>query len=469
MKKKVIQSVLAMFLVFGLLNSPVFAATAQQPVMSVISVDLPVYSAFDQLSDPGNHTHLADLTYNTQVIVLSEKDYAAQIQTTDGTVTGWVHKAYLSNKVTDQTWLVKQGRNLRADPSTANPPIGFISDNSMVYVLDYNSSAKFYKIQTSDGKVGWIKGTYQRDDGTEYGGGRNVIPYEFGKKDTATTNISIYTPLNTKANVTADQINKYIQYKTNGVKTLMTGLGSTYLQAQTVTRVNAVYLLAHSGLESKWGTSAIASNKYNFYGIHATDLQPMDSAYDYSTPTNGIIAGAEFISDTYVNRDQSNTADYPFAQPTLDNMRFNDNLHQYSTDEAWASKIANLIKEFNTFTYTKGWKQIAGQWYFNNGDGTYKTGWLNVGGKWYYFKSGGVMQTGWLYTGGQWYYLNSSGAMQTGWLYTGGKWYYLNTSGTMQKGWKLIGSKWYFFYSDGHMAANTKIGKYRLGSNGAMI
>jgi hypothetical protein len=97
-------------------------------------------------------------------------------------------------------------------------------------------------------------------------------------------------------------------------------------------------------------------------------------------------------------------------------------------------------------------------------------GWVYTKGNWYYYDmKTGVMKTGWVYTGGHWYYLAGSGAMKTGWLKWGGKWYYLNKSGAMETGWKLINNKWYYFYSNGSMAANTTIGKYRLGWDGAML
>ena len=39
----------------------------------------------------------------------------------------------------------------------------------------------------------------------------------------------------------------------------------------------------------------------------------------------------------------------------------------------------------------------------------------------------------------------------------------------MLTGWQKIAGKWYYFYSDGAMAANTTIGGYRLGMDGAWI
>jgi hypothetical protein len=116
-----------------------------------------------------------------------------------------------------------------------------------------------------------------------------------------------------------------------------------------------------------------------------------------------------------------------------------------------------------------GWLQTGGTWYYFSGSGEMKTGWLNNGGAWYYFNASGAMKTGWLSSGRTWYYFHSSGAMQTGWQLVGGKWYYFTKSGAMETGWMLLGNKWYYFYSDGSMAANTTIGGYKIGRDGAML
>jgi glucan-binding YG repeat protein len=136
-----------------------------------------------------------------------------------------------------------------------------------------------------------------------------------------------------------------------------------------------------------------------------------------------------------------------------------------------------------------GWVKDAGEWYYLNTDGAMQTGWLKDGskwylltmsgematgwmkdkGQWYYLNSDGAMQTGWLKDGGKWYFLNHNGTMKTGWLSQGGTWYYLNTGGSMQVGWKEVSNEWYYFYSSGKMAANTTIGGYKLGKDGAWI
>ncbi|WP_312473473.1 glucosaminidase domain-containing protein [Neobacillus sp.] len=499
MKNRVIGSFLMFVLLLGIFNGASLkqAEAAEQPNMIVTAIKLPVYRNFEELSDhqihlSSSYTRYAELSYNDKVTILSEKDYAAKIRMEDGRE-GWVHRAYLNSDIKNQTWLVKKGRNLRDSSDGSKPVIGSIPDNTKVYVLEVTPDTKYYKIETVDEpkKQGWIYNWYlEKEQFMSINGGSDVIPYEFGKEGTTTNSISIFTPLNTTSNVSDKAINQFINYKTKWTNTLMTGMGSSYIEAQNKTGLNAIYLVAHSGLETKWGTSGIVANKYNYYGINANDLQPLTSAYDYFSKSSGIVAGAIFINQMYVNRDtlMKDSLD-PYKQPTLDNMRFNSNYHQYSSDEAWASKIAQIAKEFTAFTANTGWKNLDGKWYYYNQDWTLKTGWLQAGGKWYYLNQSGVMQTGWLYSGGKWYYLDNGGVMKTGWISTGGKWYfldgngamktgwvsaggkwyYMNKSGTMQTGWVLVSGKWYYLYSDGHMAANTTIGKYRLGKSGAMI
>jgi hypothetical protein len=116
-----------------------------------------------------------------------------------------------------------------------------------------------------------------------------------------------------------------------------------------------------------------------------------------------------------------------------------------------------------------GWNSINGKWYYGKADGNAQRGWQLDGGKWYYLQNNGVMKTGWQLDGGKWYYLQSNGAMKTGWQLAGGKWYYLQTNGVMKIGWQLDGGRWYFLNTNGEMTANTTVGGYKLGSDGAWI
>ncbi|MEW8969224.1 MAG: hypothetical protein AB2411_01295 [Mesobacillus sp.] len=117
-----------------------------------------------------------------------------------------------------------------------------------------------------------------------------------------------------------------------------------------------------------------------------------------------------------------------------------------------------------------GWLYNGYKWYYlDKTDGFMKTGWVKDGNKWYFLDNGGVMKSGWIKDGGKWYFLNKGGDMKTGWLNYNYKWYYLDNGGVMKTGWVKVGTKWYYMYSSGVMAANTTIGGYRLGKDGAWI
>ncbi|MVX63292.1 cell wall-binding protein [Clostridium chromiireducens] len=78
----------------------------------------------------------------------------------------------------------------------------------------------------------------------------------------------------------------------------------------------------------------------------------------------------------------------------------------------------------------------------------------------------------WVLLNGRWQYNDSIGIpLKSQWFFDRNlsKWYHLGSDGNMQTGWILDGGKYYYLYPDGSMAANTKIGSYSVGSNGAWI
>lgn len=318
---------------------------------------LPVYRTFNELADyrihlnlynPG-YTRLFELGYGDIVYLIEENSYGARVRLQNG-LEGWVHRSYLETDLSEDLWLVKDGRTFREGPGTGYRNIGFIETKSMVRVLDYVTTGEkhnvWYYIETLAGQRGWIWGAINEQDDDH---GRNLIKYENHKLGTTTNLITPFTPLNTFANVTAEQINSFVAYKTKGKTTLMTGMGNAYLTAQYTSGLNAIYLLAHSGLETGWGTSGIVSSKYNYFGIGAIDSQPAQGAYTFDTKEGGIIAGSIWISENYVTRPWDTDTKIPYYQPTIDNMRYDNSWHQYSTDEAWVEKIAYFAKEFYDF------------------------------------------------------------------------------------------------------------------------
>ncbi len=71
------------------------------------------------------------------------------------------------------------------------------------------------------------------------------------------------------------------------------------------------------------------------------------------------------------------------------------------------------------------WKQNNTGWWYTQ-ESSYSVGWEQIDGKWYYFDSNGYMKTGWINDNGTWYYCWSNGQMAQN-CYVGN--YYLNNNG----------------------------------------
>ncbi|MGG3560211.1 DUF4350 domain-containing protein [Neobacillus rhizosphaerae] len=126
----------------------------------------------------------------------------------------------------------------------------------------------------------------------------------------------------------------------------------------------------------------------------------------------------------------------------------------------------------NGVMLTNAWVLTNAKWYYVGANGAMLTNvWVLTSDKWYYVGANGAMLTNaWVQTNHKWYFVDAKGVMKSNaWVLSNGKWYFMNSKGEMQTGWVLVNKKWYFLYNDGHMAANTTIGKYKVGKDGAWI
>ncbi|MDQ0215301.1 beta-N-acetylglucosaminidase [Oikeobacillus pervagus] len=145
-------------------------------------------------------------------------------------------------------------------------------------------------------------------------------------------------------------------------KGILSGKGQAFIDASRKYKINEIYLISHSLLETGNGNSSLSKGMlvssidgksvepkivYNMYGIGAYDRCPeqcgSETAYKngWFTPEAAIIGGAQYIANSYINHDT-------YKQNTLYKMRWNPEnpgTHQYATDIGWAVKQVNNIKK----------------------------------------------------------------------------------------------------------------------------
>jgi beta-N-acetylglucosaminidase len=149
-------------------------------------------------------------------------------------------------------------------------------------------------------------------------------------------------PLYTKTSYTGEQLDAYLKHVRPD--SLLIGTGNAFKKAEKEYGTNALYFLAHAILESNWGTSKIAKDKNNLFGIGAVDSDPYGSAWTYDSYEQGILdAASEFIVPGYFSEN-----DWRFEGEHLGNKSTGMNV-RYASDAYWGQKIASLMYRMDQY------------------------------------------------------------------------------------------------------------------------
>ena len=169
--------------------------------------------------------------------------------------------------------------------------------------------------------------SYYSADGINFGTFKLDHPFQFSN-------------LKSRTNYTAADINRlYSLMGANDSK--LAGKGATFKAAEQRYGVNALYLVAHSALESAWGRSKIAKDKNNFFGISAYDDSPYTSATKFDNVDSGILGAARWINSRYLHN-----SGYPANGAYLGNKAGGMNVN-YATAPYWGESIASIMFSAN--------------------------------------------------------------------------------------------------------------------------
>ena len=136
----------------------------------------------------------------------------------------------------------------------------------------------------------------------------------------------LFKDLTEATNYSAEDLDKVFNLL-NIDNSLLENKGATFKEAEEHYHINALYLLAHSALESDWGRSKIAKDKNNFFGITAYDTTPYLSAKTFDDVDKGILGASKWIKENYIDR----------GRTFLGNKASGMNV-EYASDPYWGEK-----------------------------------------------------------------------------------------------------------------------------------
>lgn len=146
----------------------------------------------------------------------------------------------------------------------------------------------------------------------------------------------LFRDLRKPSNYTAEELDKV--YSLMNIKgSRLAGKGAIFKEAEERYQINALYLIAHSALESSWGRSKIAKDKNNFFGIAAYDTTPYDSAKSFDNVDKGILGAAKWIRENYIDNGRTYLGNKASGMNVL-----------YASDPYWGEKIASIMMRINS-------------------------------------------------------------------------------------------------------------------------
>lgn len=174
-----------------------------------------------------------------------------------------------------------------------------------------------------------------------------------GKKVTESHQYFNKLQLATKTNYTAEELDLYLEKafpyynkKVHGkvwTESPLAGTGEFFKAVEEEYKVNAFYLLAHALHESQWGTSLIAQDKKNLFGLNAVDGDAYNGAKVYADYQESIVHAAQHVNGSYQKVGGTN-----YNGSFLGNKGMGMNV-RYASDHLWGEKIAGHMYRGDKF------------------------------------------------------------------------------------------------------------------------
>lgn len=113
--------------------------------------------------------------------------------------------------------------------------------------------------------------------------------------------------------------------------TALQGLELKVCQVAHKYKIDAEFITAVMVHESDYGTSRIAQDKNNLFGLNAVDGDPYNQAYSFATREDSIEYFGRMIRTSYIGKRDSSTVQSIGRY--------------YASDGKWAKKVINIMAE----------------------------------------------------------------------------------------------------------------------------
>ncbi len=145
-----------------------------------------------------------------------------------------------------------------------------------------------------------------------------------------------YLPLRSKAAYSGAELNGIINERVTG-SSKMRNLGESIINAQNTYGVNGLIVAGIAANESGWGTSWIAQNKNNLFGLKAYDSSPGESADTFRNPAHCV----EEYANEWMSKGYLDPTDWRYYGGFLGNKGSGINV-KYASDPYWGEKAASI-------------------------------------------------------------------------------------------------------------------------------
>ena len=156
--------------------------------------------------------------------------------------------------------------------------------------------------------------------------------------------------------ITKEQLNKAVNKLKEG--TILSELGEYFIKSENMYDINALILMSIACLESGYGTSKLAANKYNLFGIDARDSLKGTNQYGkaFKSYEECIYYAANRIGNQYLKKDPN--ADWRYCGGSKDVWSVGQ---KWCSKNDWGDKVIDIasrlvdnieVEEIDTNDYT---------------------------------------------------------------------------------------------------------------------